>query len=57
MVYLMWMPETCQITVSMFVAGIIEGIMRSNDMKCVCSVRKIDTEKEDKVMIEYLVEM
>ena len=50
-VYLTWMPENCQISASMLVAGIIEGILRSNDIRCTVSSRKLDSEKEDKNII------
>jgi len=50
------MPESCQITASMLVAGIIEGVCLGSDLKCTVSCRK-DTEKEDRNVIEYLIEM
>ncbi len=41
----------------MLVAGLIVGILKSNDVKCSVSARKLDSEKEEKNIIEYLVEM
>ena len=56
-IYLAWMPENCQIAASMLVGGIIEGILNSSDVKCTVSSRKLDSEKEDRNVIEYLIEM
>ena len=41
----------------MFVAGIIEGILVSSDLKCIVTCRKLESSKEDKILMEYLVEM
>jgi hypothetical protein len=41
----------------MLVAGIIQGILKSSDLKCVVTSRKLETEKEDKHTVEYLVEL
>jgi hypothetical protein len=41
----------------MLIAGIIEGILINNDMKCSVTARKLDSEKEDRNLMEYLIEM
>jgi hypothetical protein len=51
------MPENCQSAACMLVAGIIQGILKSSDLKCVVTSRKLETEKEDKHTVEYLVEL
>ena len=41
----------------MLVAGIIQGILNSNDIKCTVTSRKLESDKEDKNICEYLIEM
>jgi hypothetical protein len=50
------MPEGCQLTASSLVAGIIEGICNSSDIRCSVSSRK-ENEREGSNSVEYLVEM
>jgi len=44
-IYLTWMPENCQTSASMLIAGIIQGILTSNDIKCTVSSRKLESDK------------
>lgn len=56
-VYLSWMPENCQSAACMLISGIIQGILTSSDLQCVVTSRKLEGEKEDKHIVEYLVEL
>jgi hypothetical protein len=51
------MPENCQMTASMLIGGIIQGVCRASDLPCILSARKVESPREDRIVMEYLIEI
>ena len=51
------MPEPSQAMASAVIAGIIEGVCNSCDLKCSVTTMKAESDQQEKVIMEYLVEV
>jgi hypothetical protein len=51
------MPESCHHVAITLVCGVIEGICHTSDLRCSITYSRIESDREDRNIIEYMLEL